>query len=279
MSVRLDVALRLELKEHSSGGSFQLTLELKREVSVLAFFGPSGAGKTLALRALAGLIRPTQGRLSLDEQVWADTETGQWLPAHERRVGYVPQSSALFPHLTILENICFGLEGPERRTPPKRVHELIERMRLESLASSLPTSLSGGERQRVSLARALARSPRLLLLDEPMSALDDAARLQMQRLLRETIDDLAISTILVTHDPHEAASVAEDVLLFERGRSDKIIASSDLLLPARDMRIQGEPVGDPETLPDGRVRVRYERATIIADPRTLTRATEENTSE
>lgn len=279
MSVLLDVALRLELKEQSSSGSFQLTLELKREVSVLAFFGPSGAGKTLALRALAGLIRPTQGRLSLDEQVWADTETGQWLPAHERRVGYVPQSSALFPHLTILENICFGLEGPERRTPPKRVHELIERMRLESLASSLPTSLSGGERQRVSLARALARSPRLLLLDEPMSALDDAARLQMQRLLRETIDDLAISTILVTHDPHEAASVAEDVLLFERGRSDKIIASSDLLLPARDMRIQGEPVGDPETLPDGRVRVRYERATIIADPRTLTRATEENTSE
>jgi molybdate transport system ATP-binding protein len=279
MSVFLDVSLRLDLQEQTSSGSFQLTLELQREVSVLAFFGPSGAGKTLALRALAGLIRPTHGTLSLDQQAWADTETGQWLPAHERRVGYVPQSSALFPHLTVLENVCFGLEAPERRAPPKRVHELIERMRLEALASSLPTRLSGGERQRVSLARALARSPRLLLLDEPMSALDDAARVQLQSLLRETIDDLAISTILVTHDPHEAASMAEDILLFERGRSDKIIAASDLQLPARDMRIQGEPMGAPETLPDGRVRVQYERATITADPRSLARATEENTSE
>lgn len=279
MSVFLDVSLRLDLQEQTSSGSFQLTLELQREVSVLAFFGPSGAGKTLALRALAGLIRPTHGTLSLDQQIWADTETGQWLPAHERRVGYVPQSSALFPHLTVLENICFGLEAPERRAPPKRVHELIERMSLEALASSLPTRLSGGERQRVSLARALARSPRLLLLDEPMSALDDAARVQLQSLLRETIDDLAISTILVTHDPHEAVSMAEDILLFERGRSDKIIAASDLQLPARDMRIQGEPMGAPETLPDGRVRVQYERATITADPRSLARATEENTSE
>ena len=278
MSVFLDVALRLELQEQTSRGSFELTLELQREISVLAFFGPSGAGKTLALRALAGLIRPTQGTLSLDEQTWADTQTGQWLPAHERRVGYVPQSSALFPHLTILENICFGLEGPERRTPPKRVHELIERMSLETLASSSPTSLSGGERQRVSLARALARSPRLLLLDEPMSALDGAARVQMQSLLRETIDDLAISTILVTHDPHEAASMAEDVLLFERGRSDKIIAASELQLPDRDMRIEGEPIGAPETLPDGRVRLQLERATITADPKSLAQATEGNTS-
>ncbi len=278
MSVFLDVALRLELQEQTSRGSFELTLELQREISVLAFFGPSGAGKTLALRALAGLIRPTQGTLSLDEQTWADTQTGQWLPAHERRVGYVPQSSALFPHLTILENICFGLEGPERRTPPKRVHELIERMSLETLASSSPTRLSGGERQRVSLARALARSPRLLLLDEPMSALDGAARVQMQSLLRETIDDLAISTILVTHDPHEAASMAEDVLLFERGRSDKIIAASELQLPDRDMRIEGEPIGAPETLPDGRVRLQLERATITADPKSLAQATEGNIS-
>ena len=279
MSVFLDVALRLELQEQTSRGSFELSLELQREISVLAFFGPSGAGKTLALRALAGLIRPTQGTLSLDEQTWADTQTGQWLPAHERRVGYVPQSSALFPHLTILENICFGLEGPERRTPPKRVHELIERMSLETLASSSPTSLSGGERQRVSLARALARSPRLLLLDEPMSALDGAARVQMQSLLRETIDDLAISTILVTHDPHEAASMAEDVLLFERGRSDRIIAASELQLPARDMRIEGEPIGAPETLPDGRIRLHLERATITADPKSLAQATEGNTSD
>lgn len=278
MSVLLDVALRLDLKEQGSNGSFQLTVQLQREVSVLAFFGPSGAGKTLALRALAGLIRPTEGSLSLDREVWADTATGRWLPAHQRQVGYVPQSSALFPHLTILENICFGLEAPERRAPPKRVHELIERMRLESLASSLPTSLSGGERQRVSLARALARSPRLLLLDEPMSALDDAARLQMQRLLRETIDDLAISTILVTHDPLEAASMAEDVLLFERGRTDKIIAARDLQLPTRGVRIQGTARGAPEPLPDGRVRVHYESATIIADPWTLAQSTQEDTS-
>ncbi len=278
MSVLLDVSMRLELLEGRRAGSFELDLKLKREVDVLAFFGPSGAGKTLALRALAGLIRPAQGALLVDQHTWTNTETGQWLPPHERQVGYVPQSSALFPHLTVLENICFGLEGAERSAPPARVHELIERMNLEGLSSASPTSLSGGERQRVSLARALARSPRLLLLDEPMSALDGAARAHLRGLLRETIQDLAISTILVTHDPHEAASTADEILLFERGRSDRLITAEDLPLPADSVRVEGALTGEPERLPDGRVRAHFERATITADPRVLTQATEEKTS-
>ena len=279
MSVHLDVSMRLELVEKRRGDPFELNLKLHREVKVLAFFGPSGAGKTLALRALAGLIRPTEGSLRVDQQTWTNTQTGEWLSPHERQIGYVPQSSALFPHLTVLDNVCFGLEKTERKAPPKRVIELVERMELAHLASSLPTSLSGGERQRVSLARALARTPRLLLLDEPMSALDDAARAQLRHLLQETIEDMEISTILVTHDPHEAATMADEILLFERGRSDKVIDPQDLRIPDDSFRVQGELIGSPERLADGRVRAVFERATITADPSILTRATEKQSSD
>jgi ABC-type sulfate/molybdate transport systems ATPase subunit len=117
------------------------------------------------------------------------------------------------------------------------------------------------------------------LLDEPMSALDAAARVHMRSLLQDTITDLGISTILVTHDPHEAATMAEEILLFERGRSDRVIGANDLRLPDENVRVQGELIGSPELLPDGRVRAHFERATITADPRLLTRATEEHTSD
>ncbi len=278
MSVDLDIALAIRLEEGGLRPSFQLDLNLKRSVRILAFFGPSGAGKTLALRTLAGLIRPTEGSIVVDGETWFDSATERWRPAHERRVGYVPQTSALFPHLTLLENVCFGLEPSARRSPPSHVHELMERMGLERLSGSSTRGLSGGERQRVALARALARAPKLLLLDEPMSALDEAARGELRVLLEETIEDLKISTILVTHDAQEAASLADEALLFERGRSAHLIPACDLQPPMDPLEIRGQIKGAPEPLPDGRVRVRFEGATITADPELLERATVDDTA-
>ncbi len=274
MSVHLDASLRVRVLEGRRGDAFELRLDLQRTVKSLAFFGPSGAGKTLAIRALAGLIQPESGALSVDGETWSDAATGIWRPPHERQIGYVPQSSALFTHLSLLENICFGLEPAQRSSPPRHVHELIERMNLERIASDSPVGLSGGERQRVSLARALARSPRLLLLDEPMSALDDAARAHLRRLLHETIQDLNIATILVTHDAREAAELADEVLLFERGRSLDLITADELRASTQPVWIEGEPLGPPEALDDGRVRVQYERVTITADPGALSETRE-----
>lgn len=228
MSARLDVSLRLSVGGSDGQDRFDLNLEFAEDVGVLAFFGPSGAGKTVALRALAGLIRPTSGHLLLEHETWVDVEAGQWVPPHDRGVGYVPQNGALFDHLSVLQNVCFGLTSPERRRPPDRVLELMERLGLGGLGQGAIHPLSGGERQRVALARALARAPRLLLLDEPMSALDEAARQVLRGLLRETIADLGIPTILVTHDAHEARALSQRVLLFERGQSGEVVAPETL---------------------------------------------------
>jgi molybdate transport system ATP-binding protein len=228
MSARLDVSMTLSVGGRGGQDRFDLSLAFEEDVGVLAFFGPSGAGKTLALRALAGLLRPAEGHLTLEGETWADTATGTWVPPHSRGVGYVPQNGALFDHLTVLQNVCFGLRAQERRRPPARVLELMERLGLGGLGQGNIHRLSGGERQRVALARALARAPRLLLLDEPMSALDEAARQVLRRLLLETIADLGVPTILVTHDPHEARALAQSVLLFRRGESGDVVAPETL---------------------------------------------------
>jgi len=225
VSARLDVSMRLCL-----GDRFELEFQLEQALGVLAFFGPSGSGKTLALRSLVGLIRPTEGTLRFDGELWVDTSSRSWVPPHLRRVGYVPQTSALFPHLSVRENVCFGLDAKSRRDPPGAVVELMERLDIRELASEQANELSGGERQRVALARALAREPNLLLLDEPMSAIDVAARQALRDHLSTTIADLQIPTVLVTHDPREAIALASEALVFERGRPTRSISTGDLLV-------------------------------------------------
>ncbi|MBV8257238.1 MAG: ATP-binding cassette domain-containing protein, partial [Actinobacteria bacterium] len=148
--------------------SFELALSL--EVGgTTALVGPSGAGKTSVLRVIAGLVRPPQGRVALGDEVWLDTERGVALPPEERRVGLVFQEYALFPHLSVRRNVAYGAGG-------RPVDELLERFRIAHLADARPGELSGGERQRVALARALARDPEVLLLDEPLAALDAHTR-------------------------------------------------------------------------------------------------------
>lgn len=159
------------------------------------------------LRAIAGLIKPTRGRIALDDEVWFDRGARVLRMPEERSVGLVFQEYALFPHMSVRDNIAFGEARRERRTA-ERTDELLERFRISHLAKARPGALSGGERQRVALARALARDPGVLLLDEPLSALDAYTRSAVRAELGELLAELALPTILITHDFKDAAVLA-----------------------------------------------------------------------
>ncbi len=197
-------------------GSLRLELELAAERGeCVALAGPSGAGKTSVLRVAAGLLSPARGRVEANDEIWLDTETGVDVPAERRRCGYVFQDHALFPHLSAWRNVAYPLRGPDRRA---RALELLERLGLGERADSRPSSLSGGERQRVALARALARRPAVLLLDEPLSALDARTRAAAARELVEVLRATEAPALLVTHDFGEAAQLGDRVGIVDAGR-------------------------------------------------------------
>ncbi|MGC5698779.1 ABC transporter ATP-binding protein [Pseudomonas sp. NFXW11] len=181
-----------------------------------AIVGPSGSGKTTLLRMIAGFESPDRGRISLNGQILADG--GGALPAHRRQIGYVPQDGALFPHLRVGANIGFGLEGKALAQQP-RIAELLEMVALDpALARRWPHELSGGQQQRVALARALAQRPRLMLLDEPFSALDTGLRASMRKAVAKLLGDAGVTSILVTHDQAEALSFADQLAVLRQGR-------------------------------------------------------------
>ena len=188
--------------------------------------GPSGAGKTTVLRAVAGLARPERGRVALDGEVLFDAATGIDLPPEDRRVGFVFQDYALFPHMSVEQNVAYGA-----RT---RVAELLDRFRIGHLAGARPGELSGGERQRVGLARALARDPGVLLLDEPLSALDPHTRAALRLELKELVDELDLPVLLVTHDFHDAAVLADRVAAIADGRVRQVGTPSELIAAPAD---------------------------------------------
>jgi molybdate transport system ATP-binding protein len=208
--------------------SFTLELSLSLEDETVALVGPSGAGKTSVLRAIAGLMRPERGHVRLGEVDWLDTQRGIDLPPDRRSVGLLFQEYALFPHLTVRRNVAFGAARPEL------VDELLERFRISSLAQELPGALSGGERQRVALARALARDPGVLLLDEPLSALDAHTRSSVRGELREMLIAIRLPTILVTHDIEDAATLADRVAVMVDGRLLQVDVPSELIARPRD---------------------------------------------
>jgi molybdate transport system ATP-binding protein len=206
--------LRAELA--TSVGALALELELAIEPGeCLALAGPSGAGKTSVLRAVAGLLRPHSGRVSCGEDVWLDTSAGIDLPPERRGCGYLFQEYALFPHLSAWRNVAYGLPRERRR---ERAQELLERFGMGDRADAPPRELSGGERQRVALARALARGPRVLLLDEPLSALDARTRTRASRSLAAALRDAGVPALLVTHDFGEAALLGDRVAVIDAGR-------------------------------------------------------------
>jgi molybdate transport system ATP-binding protein len=184
----------------------------------LALAGPSGAGKTSVLRIAAGLVRPIEGRVEANGETWLDTERGIDLPPERRRCGYVFQEYALFPHLSAWQNVAYPLRGVPRRERRAQALELLARFGLRELADARPRTLSGGERQRVALARVLARRPAVLLLDEPLSALDARTRAGASRELATVLREVEAPTLLVTHDFAEAAELGDRVGVIDSGR-------------------------------------------------------------
>lgn len=211
--------------------SFRLELELSVERETLALVGPSGAGKSTVLRAIAGLLRPEHGRVALGEDVWLDTASRVDLPPERRRVGFVFQEFALFPHMTVRGNVGFGGR--------RRVDELLGRFGITELADARPGTLSGGERQRVALARALARDPGLLLLDEPLSALDAYTRVRVRAELREFLGELDLPTLIVTHDFEDAAALADRVGVLVEGRLLQLGPAAELVAAPADAFVAG----------------------------------------
>jgi molybdate transport system ATP-binding protein len=193
--------------------------------------GESGAGKTTVLRMLAGLTRPDRGRVELDGEVWSDAATGAWLPPERRAVGYVAQDYALFPHLPVHHNVAFGLRALGRPAAEVRTRTaaMLERMGLADLAARRPAQLSGGQQQKVALARALVLEPRLLLLDEPLSALDLTTRRELRAELRRLLAGLDCVTLYVTHSPTEAMAFGQRIVVLEAGRVSQEGTREDLL--------------------------------------------------
>lgn len=217
-------ALRLEIGVPLRSFRLELALEVGRET--VALVGPSGAGKTTVLRAVAGLVRPQTGRIELGESVLFDAERGIDVPPEQRRVGLVFQEYALFPHMTVERNVAYGGRA--------RAGELLERFHISHLARARPAQLSGGERQRVGLARALARDPAVLLLDEPLSALDAHTRNSIRGELQELLRSLRLPTLLVTHDFEDAAALANRVGVIVEGSILQIGSPGDLVAAPAD---------------------------------------------
>jgi molybdate transport system ATP-binding protein len=186
---------------------------------VLAVLGPNGAGKSTLLRVLAGLLGPDAGRVAVDGAVWDDPAAGVHLAPHERSLGMVFQDHLLFPHLSVVENVAFGLRtrGVRRAEARQRAREWLARVGLDGLGERRPGQLSGGQAQRTALARALVTDPALLLLDEPLSALDARTRLTVRAELRRHLGAFPGSTVLVTHDPVDAMALADRVVVVEEG--------------------------------------------------------------
>lgn len=242
----IDVSIthRLPPAKGSGGKGFKLDVSFSTEDRTLVLFGHSGSGKTLTLQAIAGLMRPREGRIAIGGATLLDTAAGIDIPARNRGLGYVFQDYALFPHLSVRKNVEFGLNagrhasvagnggtgvaaagagagagtGTGERSDQQRVDELLALFEIDHVAHNLPGNISGGQRQRTALARALATNPRALLLDEPFSALDPLLRVRMRKEFTRLFAHFDIPAIIITHDPDDVDAFADTLVLYEDGR-------------------------------------------------------------
>ncbi len=237
--MRIEARIRKRLR--SSGREFQLDVDFTCEDDVSVVFGASGSGKSLTLRAIAGLETPDAGRVAVDGAVLFDSNRGIDVPARLRSVGYVFQDYALFPHLTVEQNIAFPVSTWWQRRPAKaivrQVKDLLEIFEIDSLAQSYPWQISGGQRQRVGLARTLIRKPSILLLDEPFAALDPLLRIRMRQELLNTQWLFKVPMLVITHDPQDVAALAENLVVLHKGRV------------ARTVDLKGPPYRDDKGVP------------------------------
>lgn len=233
MSTDDKLAVRIVLRTKS----FTLDVAFDVEPGVTVLFGPSGSGKSRTLGCIAGILRPDDGRIALGGDVWFDGARAYEMPIHTRRVAYVFQTLALFPHMTAEDNVAYGIS----RTAPKAerravAHDMLAKMRVGHLKGRKPHTFSGGEAQRVALARAFAMKPKALLLDEPFSALDAGVKLELLAEVGEWLAREHIPAILVTHHAEEASALGDHVVMLEKGRVVREAAIDDPTLSLPKIR-------------------------------------------
>lgn len=199
-------------------GAFALDASFSAGPGITVLFGPSGAGKTTILHLVAGLVRPERGRIALGGDVMADASAGIFVPPHKRRIGLVFQDAQLFPHLTVAQNLAFGRWFARSKTETVPYDHVIEVLAIADLLHRRPAKLSGGEKSRVALARALLSSPRMLLMDEPLTGLDESKRQAILPLVERVRDEFGVPILYVTHTREEALRLANDVVKVEGGR-------------------------------------------------------------
>lgn len=227
MSLSVDVRLRL--------GRFPLEARFESAGRLTALFGPSGSGKTTLVSLISGLIRPDRGKIDSDGIVFVDTDRRVFVPPHRRRVGYVFQDARLFPHMTVRQNLAYGRFFAPRADRYADIRAVTELLGIGALLDRRPAHLSGGEKQRVAIGRALAASPRLLLMDEPLASLDDARKAEILPYLERLRDETRIPIVYVSHAVAEVARLATDVVLLSEGRVtasgpvDAVLRRLDLL--------------------------------------------------
>ncbi len=260
-------------------GELQIEIDLECGPGVTCVMGPSGSGKSTLLSVLAGLTLPDRGTVSLGGQTWLDRANGIDVPVRNRRISYMFQGLALFPHMTAQNNVEYGMHDLERGARAARAIKLLERLGVAHLANRRPRTFSGGEAQRVALARAIAPVPRLMLLDEPFSALDAGLRANMREMVKRRLTEEGVTGILVTHDQQEALSFADQLAVLEDGKVVQAGSPRELYLQPRTEML-AKFLGDA-LLIDGRVesgetetplgRVRVGRATADGEVRVMLR--------
>lgn len=219
----IDARIIKRLHEHDDAQQFELNIHLRSNSGFTVLLGPSGSGKTLTLDCLAGLQQPDEGRILINNQIYFDAQTKVHLSPQQRRCGYIFQDHALFPHMTLRQNMefaasCGSKDKQSRLERRRRINELLEALHLSELPDRKPHQLSGGQKQRASIARALVNEPQLLLFDEPTQGLDFQLRLSFYEMLREIYSRFHVPIILVTHDLDECFEIAETVCILEYGK-------------------------------------------------------------
>lgn len=232
----------LELNQLAwSSGNFDLQVDTRAEGSVIGLFGPSGSGKTSLLDLIAGLRRPAAGAIRLDGTALTDLAAGINLPARKRGIGYVPQDLALFPHLTTRRNVLYGVIGKPIEHPTLTLQHVMQVLQLKPLQQRPITTLSGGEQRRVALARALMARPQLMLLDEPLSGLDDALKQTTLELLQRMRAEFNVPMVYVSHAAEEIAALCDHVLVLQAGRVVRAGTPAELFQEAVEPRLQLRP--------------------------------------
>jgi len=218
-------------------GNFSLNLSLSLQKGMTVLFGPSGSGKTLTLHTIAGLVEPDSGVVRVNGTIYFDKKGGVNLPIHRRRVGYVFQEPSLFPHMTVFENIAYGISDLSSDERKQRVKQMIGKMRLNSLEKNFPHQISGGQKQRVALARALVTSPLLLLLDEPFASLDNPVREELRLDLLRIREEDHVPIVFVTHDVEEAFILADEVVVLSNGRVEQTGSKEEIFYRPQTQKV------------------------------------------